>query len=175
MTTDAWAREQLVRVLVSGYGKRLSSPSDAAETAGRSWGAALPSPTPDAKEPDAADCDPAALAQACGLTEVAELTQLAALEAHFEDLGFDPEADTERLEVHLNRCPFLDLARERPEVVCSVHLGLSRGVLAQQGGPLVADRLEPFVGPQHCVLHLSLCAETADDLLGDTVEASAAS
>jgi predicted ArsR family transcriptional regulator len=67
----------------------------------------------------------------------------------------EPEGDADRLEVHLHRCPFLDLAHERPEVVCSVHLGLARGVLAQEGGPLTAEWLEPFVEPQHCVLHLS--------------------
>ena len=71
------------------------------------------------------------------------------------DLGFEPEGDVERLEVHLRRCPFLDLAHERPEIVCSVHLGLARGVLAKEGGPLTAEWLEPFVEPQHCVLHLT--------------------
>ena len=38
--------------------------------------------------------------------------------------------------------------------MCSVHLDVVRGVLAEQGGPLTADRLEPFVGPAHCLLHL---------------------
>jgi predicted ArsR family transcriptional regulator len=52
------------------------------------------------------------------------------------------------------RCPFLDLARARPEVVCAVHLGLAQGVLGRVGGPLRADRLVPFAGPRHCELHL---------------------
>ena len=80
--------------------------------------------------------------------------QLAALERHFEDLGFDPEVDLATLQVHLRRCPLMDLAQQRTEIVCSVHLGLAQGVLARQGGRLVAERLEPFVGPRHCVLHL---------------------
>lgn len=169
VTTDAWAREQLVHVLVAGYGRRLGSAESAAETAGRAWGAMLaPSvpggaPTSDrAGEADVPRCDELGPgerpdADLTGTARVAPLehAQLAALEQHLEDLGFAPDACTDTLEVQLNRCPFVDLAAERPEVVCSVHLGLSRGVLAQQDGPLVADRLERVAGVQRCVLHLS--------------------
>lgn len=80
--------------------------------------------------------------------------QLAALEVHLEDVGFEPEVDRDGRTVHLQRCPFEKLARERTELMCSVHLDVVRGVLAEQGGPLTADRLEPFVGPAHCLLHL---------------------
>ncbi|MGV8978604.1 MAG: helix-turn-helix transcriptional regulator [Cellulomonas sp.] len=180
-TTDGRARDQLMRVLVAGYGRRLPSAAGAAEAAGSVWGRSLTTTCPDRavqrRHRDTVDvgADPAPAAQSPdvtgpvppGLGACADdapptpvvsstgLAQLAALEAHFDDLGFEPEGDAERLEVHLHRCPFLDLARERPEVVCSVHLGLARGVLAQEGGPLVAERLEPFVEPQHCVLYLS--------------------
>ncbi|GEA89897.1 helix-turn-helix transcriptional regulator [Cellulomonas cellasea] len=164
VTTDAWAREQLVHVLVAGYGRRLGSAESAAETAGRAWGATLaPSIRPD--EGSADDRWPGSDVPRCAdfvVEETAqavaapvEQVQLAALEQHLEDLGFAPDACTDGLEVQLNRCPFVDLARDRPEVVCSVHLGLSRGVLAQQDGPLVADRLERVAGAQRCVLHLS--------------------
>lgn len=169
VTTDAWAREQLVHVLVAGYGRRLGSAESAAETAGRAWGATLvPSPGPDAPAaarvpaPAVPRCDDLApdgrpAPGVAGTVEVAPLeqAQLTALEQHLEELGFAPDACTDTLEVQLNRCPFVDLVRERPEVVCSVHLGLSRGVLAQQDGPLVADRLERVAGVQRCVLHLS--------------------
>jgi predicted ArsR family transcriptional regulator len=80
--------------------------------------------------------------------------QLAALEVHLEDVGFDPQIDTDGRTVHLHRCPFENLARDRTEVMCAVHLDVVRGVMAEQGGPLTAERLEPFVGPQHCLLHL---------------------
>ena len=83
-----------------------------------------------------------------------ERTQLAALGVHLEDLGFDPEPEPEGRCVHLRRCPFATLARERTELTCSVHLDVIRGVMSTAGGPLTADRLEPFVGPEHCVLHL---------------------
>lgn len=180
VTTDAWAREQLVHVLVAGYGKRLGSAESAAETAGRAWGATLvagPPPAPDGvlrdvptQGPDVPRCaelppDERPRPDRGGSAAVAPLehAQLAALEQHLEDLGFAPDACTDGLEVQLNRCPFVDLARERPEVVCSVHLGLSRGVLAQQAGPLVADRLERVPGVQRCVLHLSRRADVEPD------------
>jgi predicted ArsR family transcriptional regulator len=172
-TTDGWARDQLMRVLVAGYGRRLPSATGAAQDAGSVWGRSLtatrPEPSrrrqraaavtavdPDGPCPDAVCPDPdGPVASHEDCTIPAPLDRVAGLEAHFDDLGFEPEGDAERLEVHLRRCPFLDLAHERPEVVCSVHLGLARGVLAQEGGPLTAEWLEPFVEPQHCVLHLT--------------------
>lgn len=80
--------------------------------------------------------------------------QLVALEVHLEDLGFDPEVADERMKVHLRSCPVAELAREAPEIACGVHLRLTRDVLEGVDGPLTAERLEPFVGPEHCVLHL---------------------
>lgn len=80
--------------------------------------------------------------------------QLVALEVHLEDLGFDPDVASERLQVHLRSCPVAELAREQPEITCGVHLRLTRDVLDAVDGPLRAERLEPFVGPEHCVLHL---------------------
>ncbi|BCJ77495.1 hypothetical protein CS0771_70390 [Catellatospora sp. IY07-71] len=55
--------------------------------------------------------------------------------ALFAELGFDPvrtpERDAARIELHA--CPFLDVARRHPGVVCGVHLGLLRGLV--EGGP----------------------------------------
>jgi predicted ArsR family transcriptional regulator len=39
--------------------------------------------------------------------------------------------------------------------VCSLHLGLMRGVLAESRAPLVAERLDPFVDTSLCLAHLS--------------------
>jgi predicted ArsR family transcriptional regulator len=80
--------------------------------------------------------------------------QVAALELHLDDLGFDPEPDPPASTVHLRRCPYAALARERTELMCAVHLELIRDVLEVEGGPVTAERLDPFVGPQHCLLHL---------------------
>ena len=97
--------------------------------------------------PTGADADPDDAA--------AERRQMAALGVHLEDVGFAPEPDPAARCVHLRRCPFATLARERTETTCAVHLDVIRGVLEREGGPLTAERLEPFVGPEHCVLHLA--------------------
>ena len=143
-TLDGRVREQLARLLVTGYGKALASPADSARAAGRQWAVAL----------TAAGTPQTGLSPQLSPQEAAD-AQVVALMTHFDDLGFDPEADPDGTKVHLHRCPFLDLARERTEVVCAVHLGLAQGVLAQVPGPVRATSLDPFVGPQHCVLHLA--------------------
>jgi predicted ArsR family transcriptional regulator len=69
----------------------------------------------------------------------------------FARLGFDPElaGDT----VRLYACPFRDAARRHPEVVCRVHLGLAQGVAGRSPqGDGVQVGLQPFVGPELCVL-----------------------
>lgn len=145
-TVDARARDRFVRVLVDGYGRALAAAGSSPEAAGEEWAdelqrAEAPQPVPDAVR--------------------AGHEQLAALERHFEDLGFEPEADAVGLELHLYHCPFDDLVHDRADVVCGVHLGLARGVLARSGGPLVATSLEVHVGPSHCVLHLEHRAAVA--------------
>ena len=80
--------------------------------------------------------------------------QIAHLELHFEDLGFDPEVDEAPLALHFSRCPLMHLARKDTELVCRVHEDLARDVLAQQPGPVEVGYLQPFVKPHRCVLHL---------------------
>ena len=154
---DTRARDHLTRLMVAGYGRAVGVPAEAAEAAGTSWADRIVPPTaaPGGGATGAAAAGGGAAPDVDGSPD-ATWTQLAALEQHFEELGFEPEADPVALQVHLRRCPFYDLARERTEVVCSVHLGLARGVLANAGGPLTATVLEPFVGPRHCVLQLAL-------------------
>lgn len=68
--------------------------------------------------------------------------------------GFDPEVGAGETGILLRRCPFLDVARRHPDVVCSLHLGMLEGALDALGGVLTAQRLEPFVEPSLCVAHL---------------------
>lgn len=136
---ESIARVALTRVLLEGYGREVGSPTSAAQAAGRALAddPALRS-VPPQSAPGASEAD----------------RQLDALEGHLERLGFDPELDRSQLAFHLYRCPFADLARSRPEIVCNVHLGLAQGVLEAVPGPVAARRLLPFVGPEHCVLLL---------------------
>ena len=49
---------------------------------------------------------------------------------------------------------FLEIAESHGKVVCSVHLGLIQGVLEAWEAPVGADRLDEFVAPDLCLLHL---------------------
>lgn len=64
--------------------------------------------------------------------------------------------------IELHRCPFVEVAREHREVVCAVHLGLMQGALEQLAAPPTAVRLEPFVRPDLCLVHLAPGAAGAD-------------
>lgn len=73
------------------------------------------------------------------------------------EVGFAPELsqDDSHGKVLLRHCPFLEVAEAHREVVCSVHLGLMQGALAEMNAPITADRLQPFVEPSLCVAHLA--------------------
>jgi predicted ArsR family transcriptional regulator len=70
------------------------------------------------------------------------------------DLGFEPQPDAQARTVRLHRCPLLDAARDQPDVVCPVHLGMVRGVLAALGGDPQSATLVPFAEVGACLLHL---------------------
>jgi len=86
----------------------------------------------------------------------APLTPEAARERAVElldDLGFAPlREDPAGPVVRLTRCPLLDAARENPRIVCNVHLGMLRGVLAEYGSDPNGSDLVPFAEPGSCLL-----------------------
>jgi predicted ArsR family transcriptional regulator len=128
-THDAAAEHRaLAQALVSIV---AGSPAAARESqaAGRAWGRGA------ARQSGAAPAE-----------GVAELLRV------LDDHGFEPRADG--LEVTMRRCPFADLARESPEVVCGVHRGLVEGVLDETRSPHVVDRLHVFPQRGVCVLRL---------------------
>lgn len=71
-----------------------------------------------------------------------------------DELGFAPERG-EGDQVDLRHCPFLEVAEKQKAVVCLTHLGLMRGALEAWQAPVTADRLEPFVEPDLCRVHLA--------------------
>ncbi|MFF6958370.1 helix-turn-helix domain-containing protein [Streptomyces sp. NPDC008317] len=146
------------RLLASILVEELSHrprPTQAAVAAGRAWGGEL------AEAPDAA-------APSGTVTEVrTTVTEARAVEGLIrllDDLGFAPErpprGGVDR--IGLRHCPFLDLAQERSKVVCPIHLGLIQGALAAMEAPLTAERLEPFVEPDLCVVHLGRAARPVE-------------
>lgn len=74
-----------------------------------------------------------------------------------DQLGFALEVSEtdEDIMVLQRHCPFLEVAREHQSVVCSVHLGLMRGLLEGLAAPVVTERLIPFDGPNGCQSYLA--------------------
>jgi len=127
----------LAEMLTGLVTETLPAPGAAAEKAGEAWGRYLAERPAPGQEVDAAE----------GLRR---------LSAVLADVGFDPEPvdDVERPVIPLRHCPFREVAQQHREVVCSLHLGLMRGVLAETRAPLVAERLDPFVDTSLCLAHL---------------------
>ena len=72
-------------------------------------------------------------------------------------LGFVAESEPgpAGIQIRLLHCPFREVAQEHQAVVCSLHLGLMQGALAEMAAPLTVDRLDPFAEPSLCLAHLS--------------------
>lgn len=70
--------------------------------------------------------------------------------------GFESRSRSTRTggRIDITPCPFLPLARQHADVVCSLHRGLVDGVLAGLGAPVVVADLVPFERPDLCVVHL---------------------
>ena len=98
------------------------------------------------------------------LSALDEREALERLVTLLSDSGFVPrvERDSDGLRVMMEPCPFLELARRHPAVVCPVHLGLIRGALNELGGALTATRLDPFRTESLCVAHLESRAAGAE-------------
>lgn len=127
---------RLAEVLAQLVARTNEDPAAAAIEAGRSWSLARPEELAgSAAAADAID----ALIQALA------------------DVGFAPRisVDDGRTVVLHRHCPFLEVARTHQEVICSVHLGLMRGLLERLNAPVTVERLVPFAGPAGCEARLS--------------------
>ncbi|GAB4057659.1 helix-turn-helix domain-containing protein [Catellatospora paridis] len=76
--------------------------------------------------------------------------------ALFAELGFDPvrTPHDEAARIELHACPFLDVARRHPDVVCGVHLGLLRGTVDGLAPQAFDAELYPFVRPGVCAAEI---------------------
>lgn len=87
--------------------------------------------------------------------------QLDALIEHLEESGFEPVVDDEQLTVDLSPCPHAAGRAEDRPMLCSVHLGLMQGVLAEAGGPLAAAAVRTSALPADCTVQLRVAEKTA--------------
>lgn len=92
-------------------------------------------------------------------TPGAWLTKLGLLIDMLQRWGYTPNLTTtdggRSCRIDLVDCPFMDLARANPDVVCGIHRGLLTGALEQMGEKQVEVSLQPFVGPSLCHAHVS--------------------
>lgn len=134
---DGAAYRTLARLLSQAL-HQVASPA-AAEQVGLTWAAEiLPAPAADPDQPAA-------------VRRVAEL---------LDDYGFAPRVDGHRLELH--RCPYLDVARDQPDVVCALHVGLVRGLLGTAADGLQVQLDPTLDGSGPCVLSLVPVAVAGD-------------
>lgn len=72
--------------------------------------------------------------------------------------GYTAEINTSQggrqASIRLADCPFLDMARDRPDVVCAVHRGLLDGAMTALGEQADVS-LEPFLTSRECLAHLT--------------------
>lgn len=141
---DADHLRLLSGLLASTLAKGVSGHPMTPAEAGRRW--ALEHVTPDGS-PRPAD------------TPGRWLGKLAQMIDVLQEWGYTPELKTSEggrvAQVTLAHCPFLDLARANPAVVCGIHRGLIAGSLAQLGESATRVSLEPFVDDTTCVAHVS--------------------
>jgi predicted ArsR family transcriptional regulator len=129
----------LAEMLTSMVAATMADPGDAAEAAGREWGAYLAEQPPPYQRLTAAEA-------------IAKLTAI------MEEMGFAPRESGDgdgEYRLSLRQCPFREVAQLHRNVICSLHLGLMRGALDRMRAPVTADRLEPFVEPTVCVASLT--------------------
>lgn len=132
----------LAEVLASHLAATADDPASVAEQAGTAWGRFMV----DAPAPFTS------VDREAAIDRVIEL---------LDRLGFAPEVDergTTSPRILLRRCPFVQVAREHQDVVCSIHLGIMRGALDELGVDVEARDLLPFVEPDLCVSHLHVPA-----------------
>ncbi|HET7741044.1 MAG TPA: ArsR family transcriptional regulator [Mycobacterium sp.] len=129
----------LAALLAANLGPTPRTRRRRAEKAGRDWATSLIPTVNDVATPDEA------------AHRIVDL---------FAEMNFDPElvhpaSATGEREIRLRACPYRDVAREHPDVVCAIHLGLLEGALTQLGKPLTTVRLVPFVKPHLCLAYLT--------------------
>ena len=118
--------------------------AEAALETGRRWADGIldqPAGRPPEQDPPAAGPVPAA-------DRVAELLHL------LDEGGFAPRAVDDGGVLELHACPFMDLARERSDVVCTMHLGLVRRLLERWGLPSGALLTPVLDGSGPCLVRL---------------------
>ncbi len=87
--------------------------------------------------------------------DTAATHQIDAIVDHLIESGFDPLVDEADLTIDLSPCPHAESQSAHRDILCSVHLGIMRGVLTASGGPLDVSGMRPSCDPTRCVVQLA--------------------
>jgi len=148
----------LAEILAKGIHDGEPEPGSVAAEAGRRWGHEIE------------------LRGGLSAEPIDSVRAVARVVALLGDVGFAPtigevrgpgpgEARDTATVIEVHACPFYDVAREHPDVICAVHLGLIQGALDQMQAPPVALRLEPLVRPDLCLVHISPASPSSDEVV----------
>jgi predicted ArsR family transcriptional regulator len=136
----------LASALAGSIARSSSHPNDDAIEAGRTWARELVRDA--ALNPDKNPGDSTKLSAIATRRKVISL---------LIRLGFAPKHNVGLTKNKLTRCPLLDAARQYPDIICNVHLGIIRGALNEFGATTTeidkAD-LQPFSEPGSCLLRM---------------------
>lgn len=140
---DSQAVRRLTHLLAESFGATAAGEPLTPFEAGRRWAERYVSST---------DTAPA-------VTPGAWLAKVGRLVDVLREWGYTPQLSTSNggrtVALQLVNCPFLDLARSHPAVVCGIHRGLIAGTLERLGEQDAEISLEPFVASQDCLAHIS--------------------
>jgi predicted ArsR family transcriptional regulator len=130
---DRGGRNYLMLARMLAQTAAESGDAKLAERTGRSWGRQL-------------------LAEAGARPSKRPAKVAAHLETVLDSIGFAPriEREGDGLRVDLRHCPFLEVAREQPGLVCGMHQALIQGVLNGLASGMQVENLKPFVEPSLC-------------------------
>jgi predicted ArsR family transcriptional regulator len=130
----------LAEILLTCLTRTASGRAAAATDAGRVWGKHL-------------------IHRAAPLQQVSHADAVSRVIVLLDELAFAPETaagdDGMAARVRLRHCPFLELAEQHRDIVCSLHLGLIQGAFAGLAAPVTASELIPFGEPDACLVELT--------------------
>lgn len=143
MTAGPVGYAALAAALANHLAANSASPAAEGENAGRSWARAL----------GAGSSGERSGTERSG-TERSGKTARRRVATALGQAGFGVQGNRDATELTLTTCPIVEAARENPDVVCAVHLGLAKELLSGSGLPEQDVKLLPFAGPGFCTLHL---------------------
>ncbi|MDJ0312639.1 helix-turn-helix domain-containing protein [Arthrobacter sp. H35-D1] len=150
----------LAAALAQHLATHSENPTAEGEAAGRAWARAMPpaSPRINGDEPKASG----AKRDGAKLSAAGAKATRSRVATALEQAGFGVQKNRDATELTLTVCPIVEAARENPDVVCAVHLGLVKELMAGSGLPEENVALLPFAGPGICTLHMPSIAPAKD-------------